>query len=469
MKALVTDELWERIQPLLPPVPQRRFRWPGRKPLDNRMILTGILFGLAPAWHSTRSEISTALKEGTRTASRKRKPWSGQAIVGFQVALSTLLVMSAAFFLRTLVNLNSVDPGFQTKNLVLFDISAPETRYPGRKGADLHRRVEEALAAVPGVQSASMINRPLLANGQWNSMFQIQGLHGGKGADTDAQTMTSYVGPQFFSVMSIPILAGRGFNAEDTATSIPVSVVNQELVREFFPGTNPIGKRFRRGSSGPEATRWIEIVGVCAGTYYSDLRNPAPPIHFDLDLQAPGAPTTVTYIVRSPLTPDTLLPSLRRAVQQVDPDLPLNNVRTQRQQIAASLQQERMFASLTAGFGILALALACVGVYGIMAYTVSQRTNEIGIRLALGAAREQVRAMVLRETAWLAFSGIVIGLAITLVLIRLIRSMLYGLTPNDPITLGGSALLLLLMTAIAGWAPAHRASRVEPVEALRHD
>ncbi len=169
------------------------------------------------------------------------------------------------------------------------------------------------------------------------------------------------------------------------------------------------------------------------------------------------------------MRPDGLIPSLRRAAQQIDPDLPLSNIRTQQQQIDASMQQERMFASLTAGFGLLALALACVGIYGIMAYTVSMRTNEIGIRLALGAAREQIQAIVLRETGWLAFSGVVIGLLVTLASIRVVKSMLYGLTPKDPITLGGSVVLLLLMALFAGWVPAYRASRVDPAEALRHD
>ena len=231
---------------------------------------------------------------------------------------------------------------------------------------------------------------------------------------------------------------------------------------------SPIGKRFRSSFVGPDASRWIEIVGVCADTRYFDMREPAPPIHFDLDLQHPTV-GGVTFIIRSALKADALIPSFRRAAQNIDPDLPLSNVRTQQQQIDASMQQERMFASFTAGFGILALVLACVGIYGIMAYTVSLRTNEIGIRLALGAARAQIQAIVLREVGWLAISGVIIGLLVTLALIRLVKSMLYGLTSKDPITLAGSALLLLLIAFFAGWAPAHRASRVDPAEALRHD
>ncbi len=452
-----------------------RFDWRVFALTSTVTLLTGILFGIVPAWRLTHSDISIALKEGARTATRQRKVWSGKMIVAFQVALSTLLVMAAVFFLRTLVNLNFVDPGFRAKNLLLFDINAPRTRYPVDKAAELHRRLEEAFAAVAGVQSETMINKPLIAYSQWNSMFQVEGAPQKKIADPSAKTgdgsetaMVSYTGPHFFSVLQIPILAGRGFTAMDTATSVPVAVVNQALVRKFFGNTNPIGKRFRRSFVGPDATRWIEIVGVCANTRYFDMREPAPPIHFDLDLQNPTV-GGVTFIVRSPLKPDALIPSLRRAARRIDPDLPLSNVRTQQQQIDASMQQERMFASLTAGFGILALLLACVGIYGIMAYTVSLRTNEIGIRLALGAARVQIQAIVFRETGWLALSGVMIGLLITLALIRLVKSMLYGLTPWDPITLGGSALLLLLVALVAGWAPAYRASRVDPAEALRHD
>jgi predicted permease len=267
--------------------------------------------------------------------------------------------------------------------------------------------------------------------------------------------------------MQIPILAGRGFTAQDTETSMPVSVINQALARKFFPNTNPIGKRFRMQTEGPDA-KWIEIVGICADTRYHTMKEDPPPIHFDLYRQRPEV-DGLTYIVRSPLTPEALMPSLRNAAKQIDPGLPLSQVRTQQQQIETLMLTEHLFASLTAGFGLLALALACVGIYGIMAYTVSQRTNEIGIRLALGAARERIRIMVLRETAWLALTGVLIGMGITFALIRLIQSMLYGLKPTDPLTLGSGALLLLLVAFIAGWVPAYRASQVNPIDALRNE
>jgi predicted permease len=452
-----------------------RFDWRVFALTSTVTLLTGIVFGMVPAWRLTKSEISIALKEGARTATRRRKAWSGKMIVGFQVALSTLLVVSAVFFLRTLINLNSVNPGFPAKDLLLLDINAPRTRYPIEKIGELHRRLEEAFASIPGVQSETMINSPLIADAQWNSMFQIQGApqrkvadHAEKTGDPEDTAMVSYVGPNFFSTLQIPILAGRGFTVSDTATNGPVAVVNEALARKFFPNTNPIGKRFRRSYVGPEATRWIEIVGICANTRYSDLRQPPPPVHFELALQNP-MDDRFTFIIRSPLKADALMPPIRRAAQHIDPDLPITDVRTQLEQIAASMQQERMFASLTAGFGILALALACVGIYGIMAYTVSMRTNEIGVRLALGAARGQIQAIILRETGWLTVCGVIVGLLVALASIRTVASMLYGVTPKDPITLGASVILLLFVAFVAGWIPAYRASRVDPAEALRHD
>jgi predicted permease len=433
-------------------------------------LATGVLFGLAPAWRSGGVSINMALKEGSRSATRRRKAWSGKAIVGFQVALSTLLVMSAAFFVRTMFNLSSVDPGFRPQNLLLMQVNPPQSRYVPPADIALDHRIEEAFASVPGVQGVTLANVPLVGGSMWNSEFEVEGAKKLRFGENDQRNYPNLddVGQDFFSVMQIPILAGRGFTAQDTETSRPVSVINQALAKLYFPNENPIGKRFRLTDEGPEASKWIEIVGICADTHYNNLRDEPPPIHFEPYRQRTEI-GGVTYIVKSTLSPALLVPALRNAAKRVDPDLPLTQIRTQQQQIDSMLQEERMFASLTAGFGFLALALACVGIYGIMAYTVSQRTNEIGIRLALGAAREQIRGMVLRETGWLACVGVVLGLGATLALIRLIASMLYGLRPWDPVTLGGSTLLLLAVAFVAGWIPAQRASRVEPIDALRSE
>jgi predicted permease len=432
-------------------------------------IFTGVLFGVVPAWSLTKAEISTALKEGGKTATRHRKAWSGRSIVAFQIALSTMLVVGSALFIRTLMNIAAIDPGFRPDHLLLFEIQPPSKQYPAPKDVALHAQIEEALRNVPGVQGVSLTDIPLIANSRANSDFNIQGApkveH--QRDDESGNAFLADVGDDFLSVMGIPVVAGRGFIPQDRHSTQRVAVVNQALVRHFFPNQNPIGKHFSLDDR-PEKQEWIEIVGVIADTRYSNLKADPPILHFDLYRQMPeigGA----TYVVRTQMLPEAITPSLRAAVQRIDRDLPLMDIRTQEQQIAATTQQERVFASLTAGFGVLALALACVGIYGIMAYTVSQRTNEIGIRLALGAERRQVRVMVLREAGWLAVFGVVTGLAVALALVKLVKSMLYGLKPADPVSFAGGGCLLLAVALVAAWIPALRASRVEPMEALRHE
>jgi len=454
---------WERAEINVP------FDWRVFSFTAGVTLATGVLFGIAPAWSATRAEIGTAMKDGGKATTKQRKGWSGKSIVAFQVALSTLLVVGAGLFVRTLVNLNSIDVGFRTDGLVLFDINPPSKQYPPPKDVALHARIEEALRAVPGVEGVTLSDIPLLANSQSQSGFYVEGVPEGKeerGGGPGA--MEAWVGQDFLSVMNIPLTAGRSFTAQDANSSQQVAVVNQALARKFFPGQNPIGRRFSMDGAETKDRTWLEIVGVCADTRYAHLREDPPPLHFDLYRQSKEV-GGVTYIVRTRMKPEAIVPSLRATVQKIDRDLPLMDVRTQRQQIDVTMLQERIFASLTAAFGILALALACVGLYGIMAYTVSLRTNEIGIRLALGARRGQVRGMVLREACWLAALGVIAGLGVALWLARLVKSMLYGLQPSDPASLLGAAGLLLCVAMLAGWVPAMRASRVEPMEALRHE
>ena len=432
-------------------------------------LATGVLFGIAPAWNATRAEIGTAIKDGGKGSSKQRKSWSGRTIVAFQIALSTLLVVGASLFVRTLINLNAVDVGFRADDLVLFDLNPPSKQYPAPKDVALHARVEKALREVPGVEGVTLTDIPLLANSVSESDFHVEGApktnepHGeGSGA------MQSTVGQDYLSVMGIPMVAGRNFTAQDVEAPQRFSIVNQALVRKYFPNQNPIGRRFTMDDADSKNRSWLEIVGVSADTRYSNLQQETPPLHFDLYRQSKDI-GGATYIVRTRLKPDAIVPSLRAVVRDIDRDLPLMDVRTQRQQIDATISQQRVFASLTAAFGILALALACVGIYGIMAYAVSQRTNEIGIRLALGARRRQVRGMVLKEAGWLAAVGVTVGVAVALGLGQLLKSMLYGLQPTDPASLVGAAVLLLGVALLAGWVPAMRASRVEPMEALRHE
>ena len=433
-------------------------------------IATGVLFGIAPAWSATRAEIGTALKKGNQSVTRRRRRWSGKGLVVFQICMSTLLVAGAILFLRTLINLSSINPGFHVDHLLLFAIDPPSQRYTPPQAVALHGRIEEAIRHVPGVEDATLSDVPLLANWMSNSSFYVEGAVS-PSPQRDAASRTADiadVGADYFQVMGIPIIAGRAFTQQDADAGRHVSVINEAAAKKFFPGRNPIGMHF--GRSGPKIPPedLVEVIGVCRDTLYSSLREEAPPVHFDLYRQFPEI-GSATYIVRTQLKPKAIVPSLRAVVQGIDHDLPLIDVRTQQQQIDDDLQQERMFATLSAGFGVLALMLACVGIYGIMAYTVVQRTNEIGIRLALGAERGQVRGMVLREAGGLAVVGVVGGLAVALFLGRLVKSMLYGLQPADPLSLVGAGCLLLGVALVAGWVPAMRASRVQPMEALRHE
>ena len=426
-------------------------------------LLTGIIFGLVPAWLAARSEVGSSLKETAQSTSRRRKGLTGKSIVAFQIALSTMLVVGAGLFLRTLLKLNAVDVGFDADHLVLFEISPPARRYPGPKDVRLHQQLEERFAALPGVEHIAPGSLAYISESMGNTDFVPEGEPFDK-RKKQAEDENS-VGIDFFPTLGIPILAGRGFGPQDTSTSPKVGIINQSLARKRFPNANPVGKRFKADS---DTSEWIQIVGICADTRYSDLRSDPPAQFFLPYVQQPEVGTLV-YQVRTNVQPSALLPALRGVVQSVDRDLPIIDFRTQREQINATMQMERAFAALTAGFGVLALALACVGIYGIMAYSVAQRTNEIGIRLALGAQPGQVRSMILRESTWLTGVGIALGLAAALGLTRLVKSMLYGVTPNDPVALMGGMALLIGVALAATWIPARRAAGVQPMDALRHE
>jgi predicted permease len=428
-------------------------------------IATALLFGIAPAWWATRTPVSSGLKDSMHTATRRRRGYSGKAIVGFQIAVSLLLVAGAGVFLRTLINLNRIDPGFDAKNLVLFQINPPGSRYPREKQPGLYKRIEERLAALPDVEGATASSIALLANDRSMDNFVPEGRNA---EDKDQGKLDNYVGDGYFATMKIPMIAGRGFTAQDTATSMHVGVVNQTLAKHDFPGQNPIGKMFSTSNTENRKLNYI-VVGVCADTRYANLREDPPPTFFLSYRQAPDVSWGMTFAVRTRLPRVAITPELRRAVQLVDPDLPLMDVRSQSEQIDEITTAERIFADLTGGFGVLALTLACIGIYGTMAFAVSQRTNEIGIRIALGASPKQVLWMVMGEASWMAALGLLAGVGGALAVGRLIAGTLYGLKAWDPATLTGSAMLLILVAMAASWGPARRAAGVDPVRALRHD
>jgi predicted permease len=436
-------------------------------------LLTGLLFGLAPAWAAARSSANQGLKETAVSVTRRRRGWGGKSLVGFQIALSTLLVIGAGLFLRTLAGLNAVNVGFRTDHLLLAEISPPQKLYPAGKDMALHAQLVESLASVPGVDAVSPAWVTYLAGDMSRTDFTVEGQASDKTRD-DSEDF-NVVGDRFFSMLRIPILAGRAFGSQDTITSAKVGIINASLARERFPNEDPIGKRFlvsghdSDGHGVKKTEDWIRIVGVCGDTRYLNLRDEPPPQFFLPFTQQTEAGGAVAYEIQTRLNPEELVPTLRKAVQRIDPDLPLINVRTEGQQIQEDLLQERIFVTMTSGFGMLALALAAVGIYGVMAYSVANRTNEIGIRLALGALPRQVLAMVLREATWISLAGIAVGVAAALVLAQAVKSMLYGLQPADPVSLIAGAVLLTAVGLAASWLPARRAASVQPVEALRHE
>jgi predicted permease len=427
-------------------------------------LLTGLIFGLAPALQATRVQASSGLKDSGHAVTQRRRALTGRTIVVTQVALSMLLVVGAGLFVQTLVRLGKAPLGFRSHNLLLFSVQLPETRYPGAAGIPALQNIEEKLSAVPGVETATVVRVPLISGNASTGTFIPEGQQ--YTAENRPSVLVNDVGKDFFKTFGIGIVAGRGFISSDTPTSRKVVVVNESLAKKFFPNLDPIGRSFKAGWAHPIEMR---IVGVCQDAKYYRLRKNVEPTYYALYEQKANGMSEATFVVATRMDGQAILPSLRAAVTSVDRNLPLLDVRSQDEQIEASLQPERIFANLTGAFGALALVLACIGIYGIMAYAVSQRTNEIGIRMALGAQPKRVLRMVLGEASWIAGIGVVAGFCGALALGQVIKSLLYGLTPNDPATLLISATLLIAVALGASWIPARRAARVDPMRALRHE
>jgi predicted permease len=425
-------------------------------------ILAGLLFGLAPAWQAIRT--NPELKAQTQTATARRKGLANKLIVSFQVGLSTLLIVGATLFVRTLFNLNSVDTGFRTDHLLLFRIQMPPSLYPPPRDVALSRTIEERLRAIPGVESVTLSARPLIANAfSTDDFIRLDQPSGGNQGDA----WTNAVGQSFFQTLGIPILAGRGFDNTDTETSQKVAVINQTLARKYFPDTDPLGKTFRGYQFVSKVP--FQIVGICGDTRYDSLRNQPPATYYVLYRQLPRTDGDMTYEVRTQAAPSSLVPLIRSTVQSVDGNVPLIGIRTQTDQINDTIRQERLFAGLTVSLGVLALVLACIGIYGVMTYTVARRTNEIGIRLALGAQNRKILWMILSEAFRVTLAGVVLGLGVGFALTRFVRTMLFGLTPDDPTAMVSAALLLVAVSLTAAFIPALRASRMEPTQALRYE
>jgi len=354
-------------------------------------------------------------------------------------------------------NLNRIDAGFDRENLLIFSVNP---RYEASRRASLYQQITERIAALPGLRAVSSSQYPLLAFTYTGDNITVPGYT--PRADEDMEVRTVEVAPNFLATMGIPLLLGREFTLQDTQQTPNVAVVNQTLAARFFPNQNPLGRRIIMYK------KEMQIIGVARDTRYGGIREAIPPLVYMPYLQDRPA-EVMSFVARTVGDPMASMAAIRQAVQSIDRDLPLINVRTQSELIALSFTREKLFATLSSFFGLLALALVSIGLYGMMSYTVARRTHEIGIRMALGAQSGNVLRMVMGESLLLVLLGLAIGLAGALATTRLIAGMLFELTPNDPLTIALATLLLLAVAALAGWLPARRAARVDPMIALRHE
>jgi predicted permease len=428
-------------------------------------LLTGVLFGVAPALRATRVDLSPALKDNARAVVHGSRFGLTKALVVAQVALSLVLLAGAGLFVRTLRNLNNVDVGFNVENLLLFKVSPRLSGYKTQQIPSLYDQMLERIEAVPGVVRATISRHPLLSG---SAAIDKVFLEGRPAPGERDYTYVQRVRSNFFETMGIPLVLGRGLSERDDESAPRVAVINQTMATRSFPGEDPIGKRL--GFNGVQHNREIEIVGVVSDAKYSTLRGRTPAtLYFPYKQQASSFGGQMNFEVRTAGDPTAIVGAIREAVSEVDKNLPLFDITTQRRQIEHSLAQERLFASLSSFFGLLALLLACIGLYGVMSYAVARRTNEIGIRMALGATAPRVTRMVMGETMLMVFIGVVIGLGAALASTQLIESMLFGLAPRDPLTISSATVLMIAVAGVAGYLPARRASRVDPMVALRYE
>jgi predicted permease len=438
-------------------------------------LLTGIIFGLAPALRATKVDLTPALKDSGRSSSAASRSLLSRGLVVTQVALSLLLLIGAGLFVRTLLNLQRVDPGFNTKNLLMFKVAPGLTGYKDERLMRLYERMSERLEALPGVSKVTFSRTPLLAD---NDADRPVYLRSALDATPDADgriraTGDSYIlygRENFLEAMEIPLLAGRGFTRQDDERAPKVVVVNQTFNNQFFPNESPIGKRFTLDVKKPDE---IEIVGLVKDAKYARQRDDAPPTMYLPWRQAATVMPEANFELRATGDPRALIAAVRQAVREVDETLPLRSVKTQVEQADETLRMERLFAKLVTLFGLLAQQLASIGLFGVLAYAVSQRAREIGIRMALGASQTDVMKMVIRQGMTLAIIGVALGLGGAYLLTKYLESlmklsrMLYGVKPNDPLTYGVTAVLLTAVALIACYLPARRATMVDPMVALK--
>jgi predicted permease len=426
-------------------------------------LATGIIFGLLPAMRASRPDPWTTLKDtvGTLTGTGGSL-YLRKGLVSAQVALSFLLLFGAGLFVRSLQNLQTTETGVALDNLVMFQVSPALSGYDNQRTVNFYERLLERLRSAPGVKSAGLAAVPILAGDEWDSTTSVEG-HQAKDGE-DMQAFMNGLSPGYFTTMQIPFLEGRDFRPLDAQEETAVAIVNRRFAEHFFKGESAVGKRIGRGS-GPGTKLNIEIIGVVADSLYE---GPREGVHRQVFVPKWGNGGATIY-VRTQNASDSAYSVLRNEVKQVDASMPIYDLKTVERQLDETLLNDRLIALLSAGFGLLATLLASIGLYGVMAFVVARRRKELGLRLALGAEPSKVLWLVMKEVLILLSIGLAVGIPTAIGLGRYVSSQLYGIEPNDPLTAGSTVALLALVSAAAGMIPARRASRIDPILALRYE
>ena len=434
-------------------------------------IGTGVLFGMYPALHNTRMDLASTLKanagqpSGARSAARFRT-----ALVTAQIALSMTLLVGAGLFVKSLMNVSREDLGLQSDNVITFAISPQLNGYEDERSQVLFERVTEELDAIPGVSGVSAALVPILSGDSWGNDVLVEGFE--SGPDVDDNSRMNEIGPGYFSTLGVPLLAGREFAQADAEGTVPVAIVNEAFTRKFgLDGRNAVGKRMGTSARGNDADELdTEIVGVVRDAKYSEVKDAVPPLFFRPYRQDTGVSVGALYFyVRTEVAPEQVLRAIPPLINRLDPNLPIEDLKTLEQQVRENVVLDRLISMLSTAFAVLATLLAAIGLYGVLAYSVTQRTREIGLRMALGAEGYRVRGLVLAQVVRMTVVGGIIGLSAALFLGQAAESLLFGLSGYDPFVLVFVALALGMVAFGAGYLPALRASKVDPMEALRYE
>jgi len=440
-------------------------------------VVTGIFFGLIPALQTTKPNVATTLKDEAAAVVGGGHGALRKSLVIAQVTLSLLLLIGAGLFTKSLGNLRNLGPGFPPQNLVGFEIDPSYSGYSVARMKVFYPQVLDALSSIPGVQSTGLASLRILEDNEWDSSMTVEGFTPPT-PDAHPEPFMNEISPNYFATLGVPVVNGRDFRPSDTREvnhrpedpfgwNPAVVMVNETFAKKYFAGRNPVGLRLGFGSD-PGTPTDMEVIGVVKDIKYTNLRDEIPPqayLPYIADRYIGG----MVIYVRTVGDPTLLMSSIRSKVRDLDANIPISFMHTTEVQINNSLSTERMIASLSAVFGFLATLLAVIGLYGVMAYTVAQRTREVGIRMALGAAQGSVIWMVMREVLVLVAVGVAAGVVFSLALTRAVQSQLFGLTPHDPATLTLATAALAFVACAAGYIPAWRASRLDPMKALRYE